>query len=411
VKALLFRKSIPRYALLKYLGPHWRRLYRTGVAPLSLTDIAPPPLPSDRWVRVTPSLTGICGSDLATICATGSPYLAPVTSMPFVPGHEIVGTISETGSAASRFHAGDRVVLRPALGCHVRGIDDQCPRCRDGLDALCENVTRGDLSPGIQTGFCRDTGGGFSPGFAAHADQLLRVPETISDTMAVLVEPFSCAIHGVLRTWPEEKQTVLIIGCGAIGLLAIAALRGLDCRARIIVVAKYDHQAEHAIALGANEILPAGGDVPSRYRRWAESLSADVLKPELGKPAVIGGADIVYDCVASSTTIDDGLRFTRSGGAYVLVGMPGIPRRVDWTPMWFEELTVLSSYAYGRERHHGNVRDTFEIALELMTTWGDKLARLVGPPHALEDYRAALAAALATGRSGAVKTVITPGNG
>jgi len=131
----------------------------------------------------------------------------------------------------------------------------------------------------------------------------------------------------------------------------------------------------------------------------------------LGKPAVIGGADIVYDCVASSTTIDDGLRFTRSGGTYVLVGMPGIPRRVDWTPMWFEELTVRSSYAYGREDHHGKTRDTFEIALELMTTWGDKLARLVGPPHALEDYRAALAAALATGRSGAVKTVITPGNG
>ena len=75
------------YALLKLLGPRFPSLYTAGVAPLSLVDIPEPKLPTPQWVRIAPRLAGICGSDLATICAKGSPYLAPVTSMPFVMGH------------------------------------------------------------------------------------------------------------------------------------------------------------------------------------------------------------------------------------------------------------------------------------------------------------------------------------
>ena len=119
MKALQYRKSIPRYALLKLLGPRFRRLYTSRVSPLALRDIAEPKLPTGQWVRIAPRLSGICGSDLATICATGSPYLAPVTSMPFVMGHELVGTIVEIGNEVQDLSPGDRVVLHPALGCKV----------------------------------------------------------------------------------------------------------------------------------------------------------------------------------------------------------------------------------------------------------------------------------------------------
>ena len=404
--ALQYRLSIPRYLLLRWLGPRFRSLYTSFLSPVQLCDIEEPRLPNDHWVRIKPILAGICGSDLAAICAKGSPYLGPVTSMPFVLGHEVVGTIAETGDSVDDLRVGRRVVLHPALGCRARGIDPPCNACTDDNDALCRNVTRGDIAAGIQTGYCRDTGGGFSRGFVAHRSQVYPVPDELEDRAAVLIEPFACALHGVLRTTIRENDAVLVIGCGAIGLLTIAALRATGCRARILAVARHEHQKQHALALGANELLTAVGSVQDRYTQWAGALEAEALEPQMGKPTIIGGADVTFDCVASSQSIDDALRFTKSGGAFVLVGMPGVPKDVDWTPLWYKELTVRAAYAYGPERiGDQNKRDTFDIAIELMRTWGAKLSALVGEPFALSDYRSAFAAALNTGRSRVVKTV------
>jgi len=325
--------------------------------------------------------------------------------MPFVMGHELVGHITEVGREVASLHVGQRVVIHPALGCKARGINPPCDLCREHRDALCRNVTRGDISKGIQIGFCRDTGGGFSQRLVAHQSQVYLVPEEIDDRAAVLIEPFACALHGALRVSLREKDTALVIGCGSIGLLTIAALRATGCRARIVAAAKYDHQRRHAQALGADVLLDAGGPVLRRFAGWAEVLDAEVLDPELGKPIVLGGADATFDCVASSQSIDDGLRFTKSSGAFVLVGMPGIPRGVDWTAMWFKELTVHAAYAYGPERCADGEKETFLMAIDLMRKWGSRLAALVGPPHDLSDYRAAFASALNTGRSGVVKTV------
>jgi threonine dehydrogenase-like Zn-dependent dehydrogenase len=405
MKGLVFDKSIPRYLLLKLLGSRVRGLCTGMACPVSLRDVTPPTLPRPDWVRVAPRLAGICGSDLATICAKGSPYLAPVTSMPFVMGHEVIGTVTEIGGAVSRVRVGDRVVLHPALGCRARGINPPCDACSQQRDALCRNVTRGSISPGLQTGYCRDTGGGFGQELVAHESQLYHVPNELDDTTAVLIEPFACALHGVFRAAIKPDDTVLVIGAGAIGLLTIAALRGIGCRARIVAVARYDHQRQHAQALGVNELLDDRGSVTERYARWAKVLGAEVLKAEIGKPAVIGGADVTFDCVASSQTIDDGIRFTRSGGTFVLIGMPGVPHGVDWTPLWFKELTLHAAYAYGPERRPDGVRDTFDVAIELMKTQGEALKNLVGSLFALADYRVALAAAINTGRSHVVKTV------
>ena len=405
MKALEFYKSIPRYALLKTLGPRLGRRYATRVAPLVLRDKDEPTLPGPDWVRVRPRMAGICGSDLATICASGSPYLAPVTSMPFVMGHELVGCLTEIGDTVNDIEIGQRVVVHPALGCVVRGISPVCEHCASGCDALCRNLTRGRISSGVQTGYCRDTGGGFSESLVAHRSQIYTVPNEMPDNAAVLIEPFACAIHGALRVSLKETDTALVIGCGAIGLLTIAALRALGVKARIVAVCRYDHQAQHAKNLGATEVITDGGPLRQRYATWADTLDAEVLDPELGKPTVLGGADATFDCVASSSTIDDGLRFTRSGGHFVLVGMPGIPKNVDWTALWFKELSVHATYAYGLEKLADGQKQTFDLAIEIMGHWCDRLTPLVSEPFELNDYRAALSCAMSTGKSGVAKTV------
>src|SRR4028119_414241 len=158
--SLVYRKSVPRYLLMRAGAKRVRNLETSRLSPLQLEDAPEPRLPTPDWVRVKPLLSGICGSDLGTLSADNSPYFSPITSPPFVMGHEVVGVVVDDNSG---FHAGERVVLEPALGCVARGIGPLCPYCASGRHALCLNAARGTISPGIQTGFCRDTAGGRAP--------------------------------------------------------------------------------------------------------------------------------------------------------------------------------------------------------------------------------------------------------
>jgi threonine dehydrogenase-like Zn-dependent dehydrogenase len=232
VRALQYRKSVPRYLLMRAGAKRLTGLGTSRFSPLQLEEILEPELPTPYWVRVKPLLCGICGSDLGTLSAESSPYFSPLTSPPFVMGHEIVGEVVEDNGG---FSAGERVVVEPALGCAVRGIDPPCAYCASGQYALCVNVAKGDIAPGIQTGFCGDTGGGWAEGtLVAHPSQLHRVPEDVPDEAAVAIEPLACAVHAALQVAPRADETALVIGAGSVGLFTIAALRRLTPARRII---------------------------------------------------------------------------------------------------------------------------------------------------------------------------------
>src|SRR5207302_10086678 len=184
-------------------------------AMLHLVETDEPELPGPGWLRVLPNLSGICGSDTSAITGHASLYLDPLTSYPFVPGHEVMGELED----------GTRVVVEPALGCRVRGIEPQCPRCAEGRPGLCQNVTEGSLQVGLQTGYCASTGGGWGEVLVAHQSQLHEVPSRLSDEAAVLVEPFACCVHAALRGAPGPDDVVVVLGEGTIGLLPVGAVR------------------------------------------------------------------------------------------------------------------------------------------------------------------------------------------
>jgi len=326
-------KSIPAWLLLKGLGRRFPSLYTNRFALARLREVDEPRLPGPRWARVRPLLSGVCGSDLATIAAEGSPFFAPLTSFPFTFGHEVVGTVTEVGAAVQGARVGDRVVIEPVLRCAVRGIEPPCPACREGHNENCTNIMTGAISAGVQTGFCRDTGGAWSSSLVAHDVQLYKVPDTVAHEAAVLVEPFSCALHAVLRALtPGARPTsttenVLVLGCGTIGLLTIAAIRALDAPYRVTALAKYPHQHEWARKLGADQLVSADNSARDELCKLS---GATMHQPEIGNPTVLGGFDVVFDCVGSPRSLDDALRFTRARGTTVLVAMPAIPRTVDW---------------------------------------------------------------------------------
>ncbi len=395
--SLVYRKSVPRYLLMRMGAKRVGNLETSRLSPLQLEDAPEPRLPTPDWVRVRPLLSGICGSDLGTLSSENSPYFSPITSPPFVMGHEVVGVVTEDNSG---FCAGERVVLEPALGCPARGIDPPCRYCASGNHALCLNVARGDVSPGIQTGFCRDTGGGWTQRtLVAHPTQLHRVPDDLPDEAAVALEPLACAVHAALMVRPGPDDTTLVIGAGNIGLFTVAALRRLTEAGRIICVAKHERQREEALRLGADEVVHP----KETYATLPKMLGTEAHKPELGKPVVLGGADKALDCVGAPGTMEDALRLTRPGGQVSLVGMPGARSSLDLTALWHKEIRFSGAYAYGAEEHRGERTSSFDLAMRIASEI--KLETMVGPHFRLEEYREAIAATRSSGRSGYVKVV------
>jgi threonine dehydrogenase-like Zn-dependent dehydrogenase len=397
LQALVYRKSIPRYLLMRAASKRIKTLETGRFSPLQLEELQEPGLPRPEGVRVKPLLSGICGSDLGTLSAENSAYFSPIISPPFVMGHEIFGEVAEDNSG---FAAGERVVVEPALGCEVRGIDPPCSYCASGRYALCLNVAKGDISPGIQTGFCHDTGGGWSRGtVVAHPSQLHRLPDAVPDEAAVAVEPLACAVHAALEAAPGPNETSLVIGAGSVGLFTVAALRHLTEAGRIICVAKHARQREEALRLGADEVVRP----KDTYTTLPKMLGTEAYKPELGKPVVMGGADRVYECVGASGTMEDATRLTRPGGEATLVGMPAAKSNLDLTALWYKEIRLGGSYAYGVEEYKGETTSSFALALRLAPEIG--LEKMVGPRFRLEEYGKAVAAARAAGRDGNIKVV------
>jgi threonine dehydrogenase-like Zn-dependent dehydrogenase len=371
---------VPRFAAARMAGAV---LPGAGarVGPLTLADIDPPDLPGADWVRVRPRLAGICGSDLATIDATSSRYFEPIVSFPFVPGHEVVADLDDD----------TRVVIEPVLGCATRRIEPPCPACARGQLGNCERVAFGDLEPGLQSGFCADTGGGWSTAMVAHRTQLHAVPDTFSDEAAVMVEPAACAVHAALAAGVHEGGTVAVLGAGTVGLTTIAALRRHTLPGILLAGAKHPEQRRLARELGADLVVEPDG-LARAVRRSTGSLAIG--------DQLTGGADVVVDCVGSEASISEALSMVRPRGRVLLVGMPSTVK-LQLTTLWHRETQLVGAYAYGTEDVGGQRRRTFDLAFELVAD--AQLERLVSALYRLDRYQDAIEHAADAGRRGAVK--------
>jgi len=407
MKAIQYTKSIPRYVLTKALGAVHRPAFWGPLSPLRYREVPEPPLPGPQWVRIRTRYGGICGSDVRTICLEDNPSLSAFLSFPFTLGHENVGVIAEVGPEVKGISPGDRVVAEPLLPCATRGIEEPCEFCRRGEFSRCQNFAEGDLAAGFSIGTCRQVGGSWSPCYVAHQSQLFPVPKDVSDENALMVEPFCVALHAVSLNPPRDEDTVVVLGSGTIGLCMVAALRALNIGSRVIVVARYPFQGEMALSKGANQVIyPREGD---HFLALCEALGGKLLRPVLGKPFLMGGADQVYDCVGSARSIDESLRLTRSGGVMVLVGLASLPRGVDWTPIWQKELTIRGSSWYGIETIQGRRVRGFQQALQWMAEGKLDLAPMVTHRFQLDDYKRALAVTTHKGRHQAIKSVFAFG--
>ncbi|HEX6394009.1 MAG TPA: zinc-binding dehydrogenase [Acidimicrobiales bacterium] len=381
MKALQIERSLPRFAAAR-LASGWKPGGGGRFGALRLAEVEPPELPGAGWKFLRPRLSGICGSDLSTVDGRSSRWFEPIVSFPFTPGHEVVADVED----------GSRVVVEPVLHCAVRDAQPLCAACVSGQTNRCERLAGGHLQPGLQTGFCADTGGGWSLGFVAHELQLHDVPESFSDEAAVMIEPTACAVHGALAVPAGEEVTAVVIGAGTLGLATIAAIRRLrEDVVSLIAVAKHPEQKRLARELGASHVVE-----PDELRRAVRRATGSWI---LDNGQLTGGAPVVYDCVGSAGSLSEALAVVAPGGTVVLIGMAGHVE-VDLTGLWQREVKLEGAYAYGPEPSAGG-RHSFDLSMDVIDAVG--LERLVSARYSLDRYADAIEHAATAGRRGAVK--------
>jgi threonine dehydrogenase-like Zn-dependent dehydrogenase len=410
VQALVADTALPRAVFTLAAGRlRHDAAWGTRAGVLTMRDIPTPALPGPGWALIRPTLAGICGSDLKLLHVTGfSPVLTAFnTNTRVVPGHEVTGTVVRT-LGTTRLREGDRVIVEPILRCAHKGLAD-CARCRAGEYHLCENLAAaGSLHcSGQGIGFGERVGGGWSEGFVAHEDMLLPA-DGISDTRAVVAEPAAVALHAALR-WQRHGDTAVVIGPGTLGLLVMMALRRLHPDLDITAVGPPSASPSGPPPFGSEQSRTAGaarmlvGPPATVLAHAAQLTGAHTLKPRMGRlPVLDGGVDAVFDCVGTAPTLDLAMRLLRPRGTLVMLGTAG-RQKVDWSLVWWRELTVLGTVVYAIEK---DGRRTFDIVREWLADDAYPADLILTHRYPLDRYADALATAGAGPRAQAIRVAL-----
>jgi len=389
MQALVFHYSLLRFAFAKVFGLLTPKAYFGPAGPTRLERIPEPTLLGDDWTVVRTAQCGICGSDVkqAFLNANFDNPLTALITFPQVLGHEAVGVIEQVGPAVKARRVGERVVVNPWLSCGPRGIEPPCDACQRGQYSLCAHFTDGTLPAGMHAGNCRAVTGGYAPWLPAHESQLFPIPEGVSLDQAVLADPFSVCLHAILQAPPAEGAVVLVYGAGVLGLLSVAILRRLYPTARVAAVARYPHQAELASELGAHLIINSRN--PAEVVEAVAALTgARVYRPGRNLPWLLRGVDVIYDTVGTAQSLEVGVRVATSRAPIVITGV-GVPARFEWTPLYFKEIRLLGSNAFGVEELGGVRQHAMQHYLQLAAQGGIDLSSLITHRFRLEQYKEA----------------------
>jgi 2-desacetyl-2-hydroxyethyl bacteriochlorophyllide A dehydrogenase len=305
---------------------------------LSVTQAADP-TPGHGELVIQVGRCGICGTDVHI--ADGE---FPPTPYPIIPGHEFAGRVAAVGTGVPRgWREGERVAVDPSLFCGY------CPACHAGRGNLCANWNAlGDT-----------VSGAFAEYVAVPAANTYRIPDSVDDAQGALIEPLSCAVHGLRRIGPVTGVDVLLTGAGTMGLLLLQLLRNAGA-ASVSVVDRKEPRLEAAKAVGA------------------DSIATDVAALDRGPFGV------VVDATGAPAAIEAGFATLDRGGRLLVFGVTSGDATVSLSPfrIYNDEITVLGSMA---------VLNSFGAAADLMAAGVIDTAPLLGQPYTLAEFPEALA--------------------
>ncbi|MCI8632930.1 MAG: zinc-dependent alcohol dehydrogenase family protein [Lachnospiraceae bacterium] len=252
---------------------------------------------------------GVCGTDVHIFCGDEGAAKTPAGT---VLGHEFAGEIAALGAGVSGYEIGDLVAVDPNQLC------GGCEYCKSGAGHFCEHMI------GIGT----TVDGGFAEYCAAPVSQLCRYPKEVSYEAAAMTEPLSCCLHGIDMSSVRPGSTVVVIGCGMIGLLMLQ-LAKISGAAKLIALEPIAEKREQALELGADAALdPLSGDVKTAI----EAITKQV--------------DTVIECVGKPATIEQAIEIAGKGSTVMLFGLTKPEETVMIKPFMIfkKEITIKASF-------------------------------------------------------------------
>ncbi|UPJ51880.1 zinc-binding dehydrogenase [Bradyrhizobium sp. 200] len=267
----------------------------------------PVPLPSRAEVLVRIDAVAICATDLEII-HSGSPASIG-GGLPFnknfTPGHEYMGTVAALGPDVDEFKIGERISVEIHAGC------GQCKRCRQGMYTSCLNYGKPEKGHRAN-GFTTD--GGFAEYAVNHINTLARVPDTMSDAEATLVVTAGTSMYGLTELGGlVAGESVVVIGPGPIGLLAVAVAKALGA-SPVILTGTRNRRLAIGRELGADRIVNIN-----------DEDAVEIVKQLTGGI----GADYVVECAGTEATINQAIHMTNRGGKICLAAFPHDPVTMD----------------------------------------------------------------------------------
>jgi L-iditol 2-dehydrogenase len=336
-------------------------LHRPGEIRVEQRQV-PEPGPGEVLVRVR--AVGVCGSDVHYY--KEGRIGRRVVEKPLILGHECAGEVVALGSGVSHLRIGSRVALEPGVPCR------RCRYCKSGRYNLCPDVTFMATPP---------VDGAFVEYIAWPADFTYPLPENLGYAEGALMEPLAVGMHAVQRARLVPGCTVLVLGGGPIGQLALLAAKAAGA-GRVILTELEEGRLAMARSLGADVALDL------RTTPMPEAL-AEITDGE--------GPDLVIEAAGSMETVRQSIELVRRGGTVVWIGLPGTdPCPVSVLQAINKEMDILGIYRYA---------NVYPDAIRLAASGKIDLSRLVTHRFPLEEARRALDTA-ADQKSSTVKVLV-----
>ncbi|MBI2964817.1 MAG: alcohol dehydrogenase catalytic domain-containing protein [Chloroflexi bacterium] len=288
-----------------------------GNKDLRLVDDWPEPVPVPGEVKLKVTYTSICATDIeewqfGPRFAAATPNPITGKKLPLALGHEVAGRVVQVGQGVTGLKPGDRVAVEDVITCGT------CYWCRKGEFSSCPSMA--------VTGFSAD--GGLAEFVVWRADHCIKLPASVSDEEAPLVEPATVAVHAARRSRAGLGDRVAVIGCGTVGLLTLQAVRAAGATAFAVDVRQ--QSLDLAKSFGADAVIDAGkADAGQALRKLTDDI----------------GPDVVIETAGAARTPIDAIQWVRRRGTVVLVGIYAAKPEFNFLDIVDGEKRVIGSVA------------------------------------------------------------------
>ncbi len=322
-----------------------------------MQDIAAPEV-GHNDVLIKVNRTAICGTDIHIY--QWDDWAKKTIPVPMAVGHEFSGEIVDMGVEVRGFEIGDRVSAEGHITCGV------CRNCRAGRRHLCMNT--------VGVGVNRP--GAFAEYISVPAFNAFKLPDSISDELAAILDPLGNATHTAL-SFDLVGEDVLITGAGPIGIMAVAIARYAGAR-HVVITDVNDYRLELARKMGASRAINV------------KSESIDDTMRSLG---MVEGFDVGMEMSGNAQAFRDMLRTMHHGGKIAILGIPPGDMAIDWNQVIFKGLVLKGIYG----------REMFETWYKMssMLQSGLDMSPVITHHFGIEEFKPAFEL-MASGQSGKV---------